>query len=143
MTNLRSSIQTLASQFAVNLIGAMRSASLDELLAVSDKRRALAKLTAGPRARRATGGRLGRRSDEEIAAVIDSIVSLVGKHRDGLRAEQIRKLLSCEAKELPRPLAEAVAGGRLTKTGQKRATTYFVGSGGAGRRRRGTKKKKA
>jgi hypothetical protein len=44
----------------------------------------------------------------------------------GLRAEQIRQKLGLQSKELPRPLKEAVDGGRLGKSGQKRATTYFV-----------------
>ena len=58
--------------------------------------------------------------------MIDRIVSVVGKAASGLRAEQIRAALGVEAKELPRPLADAVSAGRLTKTGQKRATTYFA-----------------
>jgi hypothetical protein len=36
-----------------------------------------------------------------------------------------------QAKELPRPLKEALDTGRLSKAGQKRATTYFArGTGG-------------
>jgi hypothetical protein len=62
--------------------------------------------------------------------MIESIVDLLGKSSSGLRAEQIRSALGVEAKELPRPLAEALSSGRITKSGQKRATTYFAGSGG-------------
>ncbi len=45
---------------------------------------------------------------------------------------------------LPRPLADALAAGRVTKSGQKRATTYFAGSGGAARggRKAGGRKKR-
>lgn len=64
--------------------------------------------------------------------MIESIVDLLGKSPSGLRAEQIRSALGVEAKELPRPLAEAITSGRITKTGQKRATTYFAGTGGTG-----------
>ena len=63
--------------------------------------------------------------------MIESIVDALQKSASGLRAEQLRATLGVEAKELPRPLAEAVSTGRITKTGQKRATTYFVGGGGA------------
>lgn len=62
--------------------------------------------------------------------MIESIVEALQKSGSGLRAEQIRETLGVEAKELPRPLAEAISSGRITKSGQKRATTYFA-SGGA------------
>lgn len=64
--------------------------------------------------------------------MVDNIVTLLEKNPGGLRAEQIREALNCQAKELPRPLADALAEGRITKSGQKRATTYFAGSGGEG-----------
>ena len=71
--------------------------------------------------------------------MVESIVDLLAKSSSGLRSEQIRSSLGVEAKELPRPLAEALSSGRVTKTGQKRATTYFAGSAGAagGGKRRG------
>ena len=73
--------------------------------------------------------------------MIESIVGALQKAGSGLRAEQIRETLGVEAKELPRPLAEAISTGRITKTGQKRATTYFAGGGGGGAapKRRGRK----
>lgn len=64
--------------------------------------------------------------------MIESIVDVLAKNSSGMRAEQIRESLGVEAKELPRPLAEAISSGRITKSGQKRATTYFAGSGGGG-----------
>jgi hypothetical protein len=143
MPNLRSTIEALAAEFAVSVIGALRSASLEELLEVTNNRRRVAELPPATRARRTKGGRLGRRSAGEITGMVDAIVALVQKHPGGLRAEQIREALACEAKELPRPLAEAVSAGRLTKTGQKRATTYSAGNGGSGGRRRGKKRPRA
>jgi len=71
---------------------------------------------------------------KDIAALVNEIVALVAQHPEGLRAEQIREALSLEAKELPRPLNDAVASGRLKKSGQKRATTYFVKGRGASAR---------
>jgi hypothetical protein len=50
-----------------------------------------------------------------------------------MRAEAIRAALNLQAKEMPRPLKEAVESGRVGKSGQKRATTYFLKGGGAGR----------
>jgi hypothetical protein len=80
---------------------------------------------------RRRGGRLPRRSTGDIATLIERIIDLVKQHPNGLRAEEIRRELSLQAKELPRPLGEALESGRLGKSGQKRATTYFVK--GAGR----------
>lgn len=159
MSNLRSTIDRLASQFAGSIIEALRGASLDELMEVAGSRGAARRGRGGVAAaaagaelgarRRGRGGRLGRRTPDDIARMIDGIVDLLAKNPNGMRAEQIREALDVEAKELPRPLADAVASGRLTKTGQKRATTYYVGSGeggGAARkrtsRRGGGRKKK-
>jgi hypothetical protein len=74
--------------------------------------------------------------------MIESIVGLLQKHPEGLRAEQIREALNVEAKELPRPLAEALEQNRVNKTGQKRATTYFAGGAGGGKRGGGGRKKR-
>jgi hypothetical protein len=145
MPDLKSTIEELASEFAMSIISALRGASIDELTAVSGaggrrpasaRRAAPAATRAQPEARSASGGRangkrgrvgrLGRRSAADIGRMIDDIVALVEKHPEGLRAEQIRASLDCQAKELPRPLADALEAGRLSKSGQKRATTYFA-----------------
>lgn len=148
MSNLKSTIEGLASQFAISVIEALRGASIDELYAVTSggggARRGRPRADgASPRkvapVARGRGGRLGRRSAAQIGKMIDSIVEVVAKSTAGLRAEQIREQLGVESKELPRPLAEALASGRITKSGQKRATTYFAGSGGDGGKGRGRK----
>jgi len=137
MSNLKSTIESLANEFAMSIISALRAASIDELTGVSDLgarggrpgRPALAPAAAPKRGR---GGRLGRRSSADIGRMVDDIVGLLQKNPEGLRAEQIREALNCQAKELPRPLADALAEGRISKTGQKRATTYFAGSKAGG-----------
>jgi len=118
------------------VLHAIRSASIEDLLAESGggRRGGAARAAAssdegagsvGRSARRRTG-RLPRRSAADIGQVIEQIVSLVKQSPKGLRAEQIRQKLDLQAKEMPRPLKEAVEGGRLGKSGQKRATTYFA-----------------
>jgi hypothetical protein len=124
MPNLRSKLADLAAAFADSVVDAIRSASLHELL----------QETSHPRAHRidakgfgaARSGRLPRRSADEITAVLDEIVGLVSKHKDGLRAEQIRSELGLQAKELPRVLKEGLMTKKLRSKGQKRATTYFA-----------------
>ena len=64
------------------------------------------------------------------------IVGLLSDNPAGLRAEQIRQKLGLQAKELPRPLKEGLEGGRLSKVGRKRATTYFAGAGSSGASKR-------
>lgn len=186
MSTLKSTIEGLASQFAVSILGALRSASIEEVMSVTGNRAPAAAASAAaapakrgpgrpkkvaaaapaaapapaapkkrgrpvgsgkkaaaakpasaptPSARTATG-RLARRSASDIGSLVDSIVSLLGQHPNGLRAEQIRGTLGLDAKELPRPLADGLAAGTITKTGQKRATTYFAnGKGGRGKKR--------
>lgn len=142
MSNLRNTIESLATQFASSILDALRSASIDELADIAGRsggarrgRPARAESesaapSAAPR-RKGRGGRLNRRSAGDIGRMVESIVDLLAKSGEGLRAEQIREALNVEAKELPRPLAEALSAGRITKTGQKRATTYFAGGGGS------------
>ncbi|HVH42299.1 MAG TPA: hypothetical protein VM925_08140 [Labilithrix sp.] len=155
MSNLKSTLENLANDFARSIISALRTASIDELTGISGQARssgrpgrpaavAVVETTGGGR-KRGRGGRLGRRSTTEIGRMVDNIVTLLQKSPEGLRAEQIREALGVQAKELPRPLADGLTEGRISKTGQKRATTYFAGGkggeGGAAKRRGGRRKR--
>lgn len=149
MTTLRTAISQLANQFASGVLEAIRGASLAEILAESGEGGGRAGRTSGARrgrppaaegssagpAKKRRRGRLERRSATDIAGVVRQIVELLAAHPDGLRAEQIRHELGLEAKELPRPIAEALASRKIAKQGQKRATTYFAkgAKGGAGK----------
>lgn len=149
MSNLRTTLDHLASVFASSVLDAIRGASLQEILAESAsggaRRGGRSRLDASesshslhpshlsqvgapssPAGARRRRGRLARRSAGDISQIVDSIVSLLERRPDGLRAEQIRAELGLEAKELPRPIAEALASKRINKQGQKRATTYFA-----------------
>ncbi len=151
MSNLRQTIETLATHFASSVLSALRSASIDELVDVAGAtvRRGPGRPrstpapegSSPPATRRRGAGRLGRRTAGDISRMIESIVGVLQQKGTGLRAEQIREALGVEAKELPRPLAEALSSGRITKSGQRRATTYFAGGGdgAAAPKRRGRK----
>jgi hypothetical protein len=132
-------LHDLASTFAEQVLGAIRGASLQELVsrggegAVGNGRRT--RVADGGSGQpdplstpltRKKNGRLPRRSAEEIAKTLDKIVLLVKTQKNGLRAEEIRSKLGMEAKEMPRILKEGIAKKKLTSKGQKRATTYFV-----------------
>ncbi len=142
MSNIQSQIQVLARHFVDQVVEVLRGASLRDLVSheagsgagapngrparsTAAATAAAAAPTHAPRAARSTG-RLPRRSAGEIQATLDKIVALLKKHKDGLRAEEIRSNLGMLAKEMPRILKEGLATKKLSSKGQKRATTYFA-----------------
>lgn len=138
MSNLRSALNGLASDFASAVLDAIRTASLDELLSGSAARGAAvrpgpgrprgsgaSKASSAPRPKRTPTGRLARRSPEQIAQAVERVAALVKKHKDGLRSEEIRAELGMRPNEMPRVLGEGLAKKVLKSKGQKRATRYF------------------
>lgn len=124
MTTLQSKLETIAVSFAAEILNAVRSASLDELVGGGGR---LSTGSTGKTAARTTPtGRLRRRSEADLAAVTVAVINLLKKSPSGLRAEQIRTALGVESKELPKPLAAALESGQVKKKGNKRATTYFA-----------------
>ena len=146
MSALRSKIEALASSFAEDVLVALRSASFEEIAGLGGARRGPGR-PAGTRRGpgRPAGGKRRRRSMNDIVAALDAVVKAVGASSKGLRAEQIRDKLGLQSKELPRVLKEGLATKRLSKKGEKRATTYFAGKGSTRRpgRGAGARKKKA
>jgi hypothetical protein len=124
MRNLKSTIEELAAEFAANVIAAMKSARLDEIMTHAHDGRGGSLAPSGAVGRK-RGGRLPRRTPEAIAKVRDQIVQLLAKHPKGLRSEQIQSKLGISRKEIPRPLSEALSSRLITKKGAKRSTTYF------------------
>lgn len=152
MSTLHQTINSLASEFAHNLLRALRGASLEEILAETAPGHAsggvarrrpgrppgsgakhaahaapAAAPAAAPSGRR--GRRLARRTAKDITAVVGRIVALLQGSKNGLRAEEIRAKLGLDRREVPRPLAEALKKKLVSKRGKKRATTYFAGAG--------------
>jgi hypothetical protein len=139
MSTLHQTINSLASEFAHNLLRALRNASLEEILSETaaghsahggGRRRGRAAGVAVAAHVGAGGGgrgrRLRRRSQGDITAVVNRIHGLLKTHKKGLRAEEIREKLGLDRREIPRPLAEALSKKLVTKRGKKRATTYFA-----------------
>ena len=113
--SLRSTLNELAESFADRVLEAIRRTSLDELIQSDGQPRAqvrsgqvstAAPATAPTKKPGRSNGRLHRRSPEEIAAAVNQVVALVKKHKEGLRAEQIRSELGLQAKEMPRILKD-------------------------------------
>lgn len=148
MSNLHNTINSLASQFAHDLLRALRGASLDEIVAETSAGHA--RRPGRPRAQVAGGGggevhaplfrgkhakrskRLARRSAADLAKMVDKLVAIVKGAKSGINAEGLKAALGIDRRELPRPLGMALESKRISKRGHKRATTYFAGAGGAG-----------
>jgi hypothetical protein len=143
--SLRSTLDSLASNFASAVLNAIKGASLDELVGESAgaPRRSPGR-PKGSRLRaqgggggmpdplhvspkKTKGGRLARRSPADIANTLAQIVALVKTKKAGLRSEEIRKALKLDVREVPRVLKEGLAKKKLKSKGQKRATVYSAG----------------
>ncbi len=143
--SLKNRIEALAEEFSAGILAAIRSASLEEILSEGSRSHATRVMHSAParvsaaapaaaepakrgpgRPRGKSTGRLARRSPEQIAQVVESIVGALKKNKTGMRSEQLQKLLSLDKKEISGPLAEAIEGKKITKKGQRRATTYFA-----------------
>jgi hypothetical protein len=133
MTTIHETLHGLASQFTNEVLAAIRTASVEDLLGDSVTARASRPATTSHRTiapnAKAKPGRLARRGPEEIGKMIERISGLLAKSPAGLRAENLREKLGVDAKELPRPLADGLKQRRFTSKGQKRATTYYAASG--------------
>ena len=131
---LHAHLQSLASQFVSEILSALQTATLSELQGTGIR---LAPPTLprvhgdrpAPSPATTSTGRLKRRTLEEVQAVVGQLVTLLGKHPAGLRAEQIRTLMSLDVREVPRILKEAVGGkGVKILSGRKRSTLYGLRS---------------
>jgi hypothetical protein len=133
MSTLRDRLTDLAQSFADEVIAALRGASLDDLLSRGGARPFAARAIehardqqARPRPVTKKPGRLQRRSPEEIARAVDLVAKLVRSRPKGMRAEEIRKTLGLDVREMPRVLKDGLAKKKLRAKGRKRATTYFA-----------------
>ncbi len=148
MPSLRSELHDLATKFASDVLADLRSASVDDILAESSRSSSVRRARVQPTARRAAtdraasaileapptvhttkarGGRLARRSPADIAKTLDAVVGAIRATKGkGLRAEDIKKALGLDRREIPRVLRQGLATKKLRSKGQKRATRYFV-----------------
>ena len=139
-SDLHVALSRLAEQFAAQVLAAVRSASLDELV-VDVRPRSVASATnrtatpVAPRGRRPTvvrsngGGPMGGRaprgssSGPEVQAALDKIVALV-KTSVGLRSEDIRSRTGLEKTLAAKAFAFGRKKGVLKLKGERRSATY-------------------
>ncbi|MCU0691243.1 MAG: DNA-binding protein, partial [Polyangiaceae bacterium] len=68
-----------------------------------------------------------RRSANELDSVGDEVVKLLTSTKRGMRVEEINKALGTNTRQLMRPIQKLLGGGKINKSGERRATTYFAG----------------
>lgn len=127
MNRIESAIEKAASAFVSEILGLLRGLELEDLVELRSMRRpGRRKLTSGTGVGYRKDGKRVRRSIETIKGEAKKIATVVGRSKDGMRAEEILEKSGLVRKELPRVISEALKMGLLKKTGQKRATTYRV-----------------
>lgn len=125
-TQLHATIQKLSDDFASHIVQAIRAMSLEEIATLGGGRRGPGRPTKAAAApRHVSGGRLKRRSTEDLGKTVDKIVAIVKASKKGINAEGIREALKVPRKVLPRPMKMALASKKIRKKGHKRATMYF------------------
>ncbi len=117
-TTLRTTIETLANEFAHRVLEAIREAPLEELEPAAERRP-----TAPIDKKRV------RRSPAQLQNAADQIVAIVKQHPKGIRAEDLKRAMGVKAgnrgaKVFTKPLSLALAAKRITMRGRRRATTY-------------------
>lgn len=121
MSRVESSLERAAQTFVEEVLGILRAIELEDLV---ELRRGGSRARVRPVA--GSSGKRVRRSLDTIQAEAKRVAALVGRSKEGLRAEDIREKSGLERKEIPRVIKEALAMGLLKAKGQKRATTYFA-----------------
>jgi hypothetical protein len=124
--SLQKAIEALSREFVEQVLSAVRKASLEDIAEATGRVRTGPARGSRPTAKKGKPGRLPRRSQADLEKATEAIVGLLKSHPKGLRAEEIRRELSLDPRELPRPIQEALDSKQIAKKGQKRATTYFI-----------------
>jgi predicted HTH transcriptional regulator len=122
-------IEELARVFATGVLQKLQGASLQDILSATGQAPTLhtVRLPKAPLAPAAFPGKRIRRGPEEITAMAHRIVKVVKEHPEGILAEDLRKALGCDAKDIPLPVAEAMKNKWIKRVGEKRGTTYLPG----------------
>jgi hypothetical protein len=80
------------------------------------------------------GKKGAKRSAGDLLKLSERLHDFVGKH-PGLRIEQINKEMGTTTRDLALPIRKLIADGAIHSKGAKRATIYFKGEDGGGRKR--------
>ncbi len=127
MPNLNATITSLAQNFANQLVEALRSLSLEEILAATGTaapKRVGATKSATKTATKAASKPQAKATARAGSLSAEAIVAVLKKHKGGLRAELLRRELGAPKPAFNYHVQKAIAAKLVTKRGVKRATTY-------------------
>ena len=127
MDKFQSEMNQTVAQFVGQIAELARRAVLDTIgTAFQQGTAATSKVATqvAPTAGRPRGTRGAKRTQEDVEATCNELESFV-RANPGLRTEQINKQLGTTTKDLALPMRKLVAEGRVTTTGQRRATQYY------------------
>jgi hypothetical protein len=119
---IQKTIESLATEFAKNVLTALRGASLSELTETSSP----------PSSTDGGGSRPDRmrikRRDGSVVYVGRDVLALTGllSRQPGLRAEQIRAQLRWDKRTVTKAISKALNEKRVAKKGERRATKYYL-----------------
>ena len=129
MSDIQAQLSSLAETFTSQILETLRGASMDDIVNLNGAGSVKLPTASKTASKTTSTGRLARRDPEEIAATIETIVAVLKKAPEGLRSEQLQEMTGIPKKEITGPIAQALASKQIKKTGNKRATTYFLGGG--------------
>ena len=124
MPNLQSSLRSLADHFVSGVLGALRTASLADLTALTGGRILLANGKTGGKAggKKRGSGRRVRRSSESVIELAGRSVAFIKSSGGNVAVSDIAKGLGVDKDDISRPLAVALQQHLIRKTGEKRLT---------------------
>ena len=108
---LKKALESLAADFAKNVLAAIRTASVSELTEAAGS---------STIAVRVKGGGV-RHVDRDVLALTGLLST-----QPGLRAEQIRAQLRWDKRTVTKAITKALGERRVTRKGQRRGTTYYL-----------------
>lgn len=112
---LQKTIESLAAEFATNVLTALRSAAVSELAESNGESKRSTTIAIKLR-----GGGV-----EHVARDVLAVTGLLST-TPGLRAEQVREQLRWDKKKTTKALTTALGEKRVSKKGVRRGTTYYV-----------------
>jgi len=140
MSDVNRRIQLRINAFAAELTRLVRDAAVqavEEALRLATWQKRAAAATAKASTGKAAAAAAGKRSVKRSAAQVEGISRRLLEHvqkNPGQGIEAIARGLSVSTRTLALPVRKLLAAGKITSSGQKRATRYFPASKGPSRR---------
>lgn len=128
MPALHARLNELAAAFVSEVIAAVRTASVADLMGVRPERNGTPARTArtSRRAVRPTTAGRQRRSSADLDQAVAEVAALLRSRGTPMRSEEIQRVLQMDRRAMPLVLRRGVEGGALAFKGERRARVYSV-----------------